>query len=424
MAQRPLSPSKTQRGASNPSLMRVRERGVYSDAVNADLEFNSVTLGSARDAALALPSLDFDSSRAEFESDLTGSVAVEKGGFPSAAINPKVQVSFSPRPGKTPREIAVRRKRRQYQSQSVGTLLEERGVDYSLGSPDSQHFNLERFDDEEYEVRSAQAWLSLGEAGGKMVGLPGVGMRLTDTAAEIGEWTPCRVTGFDTALLRWSVEWDDNSERESLPRVHMMFASEDPVNFANRVAAAHRCRSDAVEYMRYSMFIDCMPSDELPQWDTEQSNRVLAQVLNTNKMKRHSHDTAALFQEVNTSFLRALNKMAFDHRLQDQRSTADGTASATANAVAGGCGPMLESVVLPPPPPPPPPPPANPHSARYRVNARVRIPLGSGVTDVNENDPGSSIATMPPGVHVTFFGSGITVMLHPRATPARSSTAQ
>jgi dynein heavy chain, axonemal len=359
---RTLSPSRSGRpagGEPNPSsLARVRERGVYSDAVNAELEFDSVKLGRARDGALPVPSLDFDSSRAEFEPDLASSTAVQKDGFPESAVNPKVQVSYSPRPGKTPREIAVRRKRRQYQSQSVTALLEERGVDYTLGNPASKQFDLERFDDEEYEVRSAQAWLSLGEVDGQMMGLPGVGMRLGDAGAEIGEWLPCRVAGFDAAAQRWAVEWNGTGERESLPRVHLMFAAEDPVNFADRVATAHRRRNEAIENMRYSMFIDCMPSDELPQWDTEQSNRVLAQVLNTNKMKRYSHDTAALFQEVNTSFLRALNKMAFDRRLQDQRSGGAGGASGGASsAAAEGCGPMLESVALPPPPPSPPPPP-------------------------------------------------------------------
>ena len=177
------SGSTTAQGALTPggTQARQRERGLYSDVVSADVELETVQLGCTTDKTLPVPPLDFDATRAEFEADLRKSTAAMVEEFPDAAINPKVQVAYSPRPGKTPREIVVRRKRRQYESQSLDALLQARGLDYSCGvRPDSvpaggsseAQFALERFDDDEFDVRTPDEWLALGEENGVMKGLP------------------------------------------------------------------------------------------------------------------------------------------------------------------------------------------------------------------------------------------------------------
>eukprot|EP00937_MAST-01D_sp_MAST-1D-sp2_P005910 g5910.t1 len=403
---RPLTPSRAKRtkgfvavepaagSAQQPGSAakpRPRERGVYSDVRNAEMDLASVNLGRAADGGVTVPALDFDATRAEYEPDLARSTAGRVEEYPETAINPKVQVAYAPQPGHTPREIVVRRKRRLYQSQSINELLRQRGIDYALGTRpsstaaggvDEAEFALERFDSEDYEVRTPAGWLELGRVDGDMRGLPGVGMRISDPAKEVGEWVQCRVVAYDDDNDEgggglWTVEWPD-SRGAKLPRVHLLFIAEDPVNFADRVAAAHAARTHALEQLRYNLYVDCMPTEDMPQWDTEQSNRVLAQVLNTSEMKRTSHDTAALFQEVNACFLRTLNKMALDGRLAQLDTPAaalaaaatDGSqpAAAVADAApvpaAAGfvgkpdlCKPMLQGIVAasaaaPPPPPP------------------------------------------------------------------------
>ena len=117
----PLTPSRTS-GAS-PSK---RERGMYSECVDQDVALDDVQLGQTAEASVAQPGLDFDAARAEYTSDIGASTAHREHRFPESAQNPKVQIPHSPRPGKTPREIAVRRKRRQYDMNSLETLLQER----------------------------------------------------------------------------------------------------------------------------------------------------------------------------------------------------------------------------------------------------------------------------------------------------------
>lgn len=51
--------------------------------------------------------------------------------------------------------------------------------------------------------------------------------------------------------------------RLQVHRIHLCFRSEDPFNFTRRIAAAYRSRDDALELIRYHLFIDCMRSEEL-----------------------------------------------------------------------------------------------------------------------------------------------------------------
>eukprot|EP00937_MAST-01D_sp_MAST-1D-sp2_P001677 g1677.t1 len=237
---RPLTPSRAKRtkgfvsadtsAPAEPPLAgspRKRERGVYSEAQAPARP--GAQLGVPFDTSTSVPPLAFDAAQAEYAEDLSKSVADLGARFPDGAVNPKVQISFSPRPGGTPREIAVRRKRRQYAKNSLPQLLAARGVRYDVGTApatsmmppgvaavaaesEAWAFALRNFDDEEYEEQSVEAWLRRGEEGGAMRGLPALGLCWYEgdgTRQEHGEWAPCVVTGFDAGRQLWSVTWDE-----------------------------------------------------------------------------------------------------------------------------------------------------------------------------------------------------------------------
>ena len=403
-----LSPGKSgnpaqRNGGRNPLPGATRERGVYSDAVGEAPDLADVTLGTTLNKAQLAASSAFDAALADDEPDLTKSTALLSRRFPEGATNPKVQIPYAPRPGQTPREIAVRRKRREYEQHSLPALLEARGVYCSLGTePDgvtaggaaATRLELQRFDDEEYEQRSPEAWLALGRdavtvtaaappvggdsdddgsdaadgssedrgdssatvtAQGEMRGLPALGLKLgpmqQDVEDEIGCWVPCIVRDYDAGSGLWAVEWDGAADdavppavkagdaeaarlpmatTATLPRLQLMFLAEDPINFADRVAAAHAARRRALQALRYQLYIDCMPTEDLPTWDMEQTNRVLALSLTTPKLRRFTHDSTSLFQEVDTTYKRALNKLALDARLREMQAQAAPAAPASA----------------------------------------------------------------------------------------------
>lgn len=128
-----------------------------------------------------------------------------------------------------------------------------------------------------------------------------------------------------------------------LPRVCVCFAAEDPAVYARRYVAAHAARTRAEALMRYSLCLDCMPTDGLPQLTTEQVtrqrrvcmrccktadvqscgafanqtplrysvqvNRILGLALNTKQLRDRLMDTSTHMTDANLAHARAMNKV-------------------------------------------------------------------------------------------------------------------
>ncbi len=127
-----------------------------------------------------------------------------------------------------------------------------------------------------------------------------------------GGFESALVTGFDAATNRFQVQWKSDGAECSIPRIRVLFAAENPFEFADRVAAAHRARRQGEANLRYSLYVDSMPTDELQILDTEQVNRILLQALNTKALKQNALDTSSLLNEVNLDFARTMNSIVFD----------------------------------------------------------------------------------------------------------------
>lgn len=64
-------------------------------------------------------------------------------------------------------------------------------------------------------------------------------------------------------------------------RLYLLFDSEDPVKFANRFADADRRRRLVEALLRYHLYIDCMPTNGLPQLTRDSLNRMLHFAVNS-----------------------------------------------------------------------------------------------------------------------------------------------
>lgn len=70
-------------------------------------------------------------------------------------------------------------------------------------------------------------------------------------------------------------QWDMTGEYVELTRINLLFNSEDPRIFAQRVAQAHQERIYADSQIRYNFFVDNMPTEELSELDPEQISRII-----------------------------------------------------------------------------------------------------------------------------------------------------
>ena len=54
-----------------------------------------------------------------------------------------------------------------------------------------------------------------------------------------------------------------------------MFCAEDPVNFARRVVDAFELRRKTEVLLRYHLYIDCMPTDGVPDISAQSLRRII-----------------------------------------------------------------------------------------------------------------------------------------------------
>ncbi|CAM9197863.1 unnamed protein product, partial [Phaeothamnion confervicola] len=238
-------------------------------------------------------------------------------------LEPKVQAPYETRPGEVPRRIQVERKKRLFAKQKLEDLLLERGVDLSRPlksaldhiSPGLPPVAVEIFDDDGFEVRSPEAWLELGRASRAPVpGLPARSLFQSSDGSGAGRWRDCLVTGRDATTGLWEVRWSEGPSKErelqtAKHRVHICFRAEDPFNFADRVAAAHRRRAAAERALLHNLYVDCMPAEGTPELSGEEMGRIIALCMQSRAVDQAAADEDALMDEVNLEFMRAMNKM-------------------------------------------------------------------------------------------------------------------
>ena len=78
------------------------------------------------------------------------------------------------------------------------------------------------------------------------------------------------------------------------------------------MSEAYKSRSKAESLIRYNLYVDCMPTDEVGQLDSEQISRVLGSALSTPDLRQNELDTSQLLNEVNVDYARTMNKIVFD----------------------------------------------------------------------------------------------------------------
>jgi dynein heavy chain len=218
--------------------------------------------------------------------------------------------------------------------------LRKEGVDYSRYSVEQDHDSgkpsylpLEIFDDTEYEGRRPSEWIALGTDPDVPIGTPGScaieARALRIEVDDHARFVPCEVIGWDEEQRKFIVRWrtgggpetdgrwkDINAEARCYP-VHVCFQADNPFVFAKRVANAHAARREFEANIRYALYVDSMPTDEIAPLDTEQVNRILQLALNTKKLKQNALDTTSLLNEVNIDYARTMNKIIFDVNLKD-----------------------------------------------------------------------------------------------------------
>lgn len=303
----------------------VRQRGIYSEQLGGNMNediLQNATAGpthSTNGQVQARPKARSFRGRGKAPSSKLSAVADKpiKG-----EVEPKVIVPYEQRAGKPPRRVEIERKKRLYASQDINELLVESGINYAKYNVEMNHqtgqksyLPLDVFDDTEYEARNPEDWITLGTDKDGVCSIPA--KALFFDADGKGTFKPCRVTAWDPTEKKFTLVWAPGSTETKLFRVHILFEAEDPFVYVQRVVKAHSSRASFEATIRYSLYVDHMPTDEIAPLDTEQVNRILLLALNTKKLKQNALDTTSLLHEINVAYQRTMNKIIFDVNLKD-----------------------------------------------------------------------------------------------------------
>jgi len=264
-------------------------------------------------------------------------------------LEPKVLVPYEQRPGKPPRRIEIERKKRLYAAQDIEKLLLAAGVNYARYGVGMDHATggvsylpLEIFDNVDFETHAPKEWIELGrnelalanpallgtpQLAAMPVSIPAKALRFedpTNPSSGGGNYVEAEVLGFDDSEEKFLVRYKDTP---SLPpvllhRIHIYFEAESPFDYVRRIVFAHATRRQLESSIRYSLYVDNMPTDEIQPLDNEQVNRILLLALSTKKLKQCALDTTSLLNEVNIDYGRTMNKIIFDVNLKDPQQHA------------------------------------------------------------------------------------------------------
>eukprot|EP01083_Nonionella_stella_P111300 326422_1 len=227
-----------------------------------------------------------------------------------------------------PRKIEIYRKRKLYQSQNIAELLCQRGIDYDKYDNKTDHLtgkpailSLFIFDNTEYEIHSPQEWLHKSiedienEDANQSKAYASAKALKTKLLHNARTWEKCSVVGYDEEKQMYQVIWDGDKTEEMYckSRLEVLFDAEDPVQFAERLKEAHYLRRKYEAYIRYALYVDNMPTDDVSPIGNEQVNRILQSALSTPKISMM--DASSLLEEVNIEWQRTMNKIIFDKNL-------------------------------------------------------------------------------------------------------------
>ena len=138
-------------------------------------------------------------------------------------------------------------------------------------------------------------------------------------------WVACKVISYDAEQAKYSVKISNGGQEQSAPRLFVMFQheKENPFVLAERIAKAFARRRDAEMLLRYHLYVDCMPSNDVPEIDGSQINRILASAFDIKALRQNALDTTSLLSEVNVDYTRTMNKIIFDMKLQSAPSAGE-----------------------------------------------------------------------------------------------------
>ncbi|GJQ83086.1 DNAH1, partial [Trypoxylus dichotomus] len=266
--------------------------------------------------------------------------------FPVDTFEPKVQMQYVVPPFTLPRNVAIERRRRQYQQRTIKECLDELGIkpkhivptkvlmEVFTGDkfglfPKINYLPLELFDDEGYDNRTPHGWIQHGIIDGISHPIPGeafipisektiVPTNPVEPLNYLYVWTNVAVLEYIEDKNVYKILTLDGLQRTfKIPRIYLMFKAEDPMIFAQRIKFAVDLRNRTESTIRYEFYLDCMTLTGTYDIDDNTWNRIVRLATRDKRIKPIEF-MAELEQQVRLNHKRALGEMEYRDRARKQ----------------------------------------------------------------------------------------------------------
>eukprot|EP00959_Pyramimonas_sp_CCMP1952_P123227 2576280-Pyramimonas_sp.AAC.1 len=165
--------------------------------------------------------------------------------------------------GETPRRVQIERKKRLFAQQDISRLLEQKGINSFVNQPSG--LELAFFDDQEFDTRTFDEWVD------KEALEQGVQCKVACYPELPGppSWELGQICSGNAANNTYTCQLSTGKMVE-VPRIDVYFLAEDPFNFVERRVHAHTLRQDTESTLLYNLFVDSMPTEDIPPLTVEQ----------------------------------------------------------------------------------------------------------------------------------------------------------
>lgn len=250
--------------------------------------------------------------------------------FAESSYEPKVQLPYVVPSQMCPREVEILRRKKQFASLDLESLLKDLNIDSNLLMPKYDdtdetterpkvilnadpedpapfpcYLDLDLFDNTEYDRRNPSEWIELGRVNDNVYKpVPGIALLpawddVRETDDDISnieyKWMDVGMLSYNYQSRKYLVQKVDcngrvldhlgrptilgpdltkRTSKENImgnqywvPRIRLMFRAEDPRIFANRVAEAYFSRKRTENLLRYEFYVDCMPLEGVGELD-------------------------------------------------------------------------------------------------------------------------------------------------------------
>ncbi|XP_023224275.1 dynein heavy chain 1, axonemal-like [Centruroides sculpturatus] len=172
------------------------------------------------------------------------------------------------------------------------------------------------FDDNEFDCRTPQEWLSLGRIDNDTYLVPGIAFLKASKDKESDyQWVEVAVCNYNPVTSCFLVKKISEINKVELigeywiPRIYLMFLAENPKIFVKRILAALKLRRETEFHLRYNFYINQMFTQNLPILDSQSIEIILNKAVKN--YSQYQMFISEVTQDIISNYHHTFNELTF-----------------------------------------------------------------------------------------------------------------